>query len=317
MSLNIVFMGTPDFAKSSLESIVTAGHNVITVMAQPDKPKGRGMKLVAPPVKEYAVRLGIPILQPSSIKTEEFIDEIKRLNPDVIVVAAYGKILPKAILDIPKYGCINVHASLLPKYRGAAPIQWAIVKGEKVTGITTMYMDTGLDTGDMILKKEVLIDQEDTAQSLYDKLAVEGGKVLIQTLDLIERGLAQREQQNCEVCYAPILKKEDGLVDWTKPANEIRNLVRGLNPWPGAHTYLKDGRILKLWKIEIMENESGIEPGTIIIGDQKGEFIVSTGTKDIKILELQLECCKKMCSAEYLRGNKICVGHKFTMGRIK
>ena len=316
MSLNIVFMGTPDFAKSSLESIVTAGHNVITVMAQPDKPKGRGMKLVAPPVKEYAVQLGIPILQPSSIKTEEFIDKIKGLNPDVIVVVAYGKILPKAILDIPKYGCINVHASLLPKYRGAAPIQWAIVKGEKVTGITTMYMDTGLDTGDMILKKEILIDEEDTAQSLYDKLAVEGGKALIQTLDLIESGLEKREQQNGESCYAPILKKEDGAVKWEKPANEIKNLVRGLNPWPGAHTYLKNGCILKLWKVEIIENESRVEPGIIISADQKGGVIVSTGTNDIKILELQLECCKKMCAEEYLRGNKICAGDKFTMGRI-
>lgn len=310
MSLNVVFMGTPDFAKSSLESLAASGQNILAVVAQPDKPKGRGMKLVAPPVKEYAEQTGIPVLQPNSIKTEEFTNRMKELNPDVIVVVAYGKILPKAVLDIPKYGCINVHASLLPKHRGAAPIQWAIVKGERVTGITTMYMDTGLDTGDMILKKEVLINDEDTAQSLHDKLAIEGGKALVKTLELIERGMAPREQQTGESSYAPILKKEDGVIDWTKSAVEIKNLVRGLNPWPGAYTYIQNNYVIKLWKVEILESKSGTESGTIISSDQKNGLIVSTGTEDIKILELQPQSSRKMTSEEYLRGNKLSVGEK-------
>lgn len=315
MSLRVVFMGTPDFAVHSLESIIEAGHNIHAAVVQPDKPKGRGMKLVFPPVKETALKYGIKVLQPSSLKNKEIQDEIISFNPDVIVVVAYGKILPKAILDIPRYGCINVHASLLPKYRGAAPIQWAIINGDKVTGVTTMYMDEGLDTGDMILKKEIEVKEEDTAQSLHDKLAMEGGRLLAETLARIEQGSAPRINQAGNWTYAPILRKEDGLIDWSKGSTEIRNLIRGLNPWPGAYTYLENGCLIKIWKVEEQGNDSRKEPGKIVQADHKNGLLVSTGSGVIKILELQPESCRKMTACEYLIGKCLKAGEKFKMGR--
>ena len=314
MSLKVVFMGTPDFAVSSFKSILEAGHNVLAVVAQPDKPKGRGMKLIYPPVKEYALSNCINVLQPESIKKEQFISQIKMLDPDVIIVVAYGKILPKAILDAPKYGCINVHASLLPKYRGAAPIQWSIINGETVTGVTTMYMDEGLDTGDMILKKEVIIEDNDTAHSLHDKLAGEGGKLLVQTLELIEKNNNPRIKQIGESSYAPILKKEDGLISWKKSAEEIDNLIRGLYPWPSAYTFINN-IMIKINKVEILNELSTQQPGQIIKADPKQGLQVATGSRAIKVLELQSEGGKKMSAEDYLKGHKLPIGENFSIGR--
>ncbi len=311
MSLRVVFMGTPDFARESLKSLVESEHEVTAVVTQPDRPKGRGMKLVPSPVKEYAVNKGIMVFQPDRLKDEELINTLKSLKPDVIVVVAYGKILPKAVLDISGQGCINVHASLLPRYRGAAPIQWPIINGDKVTGVTTIYMDEGLDTGDMILSKEVVIEEDDTAQSLHDKLAVEGGRVLVETLDLVAKGQAPRVRQTGESSYARMLKKEDGLVDWSKPAKEIRNLVRGLNPWPGVYSFLSNGCIIKIWKVEVIEHMSKGRPGEIIKADCKEGLIVSTGSGALKITELQAECCKRMSSADYLIGSRLQSGDRF------
>ena len=237
--MNILFMGTPDFAKESLEAIYNAGHKILGVVTNPDKPKGRGMKMIASPVKEYATEKNIPIYQPIKVRNNhEFIEEIKLLKPDVICVVAYGKILPKEILEIPKLGCINVHGSLLPKYRGAAPIQWAVLNGDKKTGITTMYMDIGMDTGDMILKEEVEIGDNETTGELWDRLSQIGGKLLVKTLEKIENGTAPREKQGEDFTVAPMLNKEIAKIDWdSKTTQEIKNLVRGLNPIMGAYNF--------------------------------------------------------------------------------
>lgn len=243
--MNIVFMGTPDFAKENLEAIYQAGHNVIGVVTNPDRPKGRGMKMLPSEVKEFALEKKLKIYQPLKIKNNtEFIEEMRKLNPDVICVVAYGTILPKSILEIPKFGCINVHASLLPNYRGAAPIQWAVLNGDKTTGVTTMYMDKGMDTGDIILKEEVEIGKDETTGELWDRLAKTGGKLLVETLQQIEKGIAPREKQGDDFTIAPMLSKEMAKIDWeTKTAQDIKNLVRGLNPIMGAYTYLKGKKI--------------------------------------------------------------------------
>ena len=239
--MNIVFMGTPDFARESLRAIYNSGHNIIGVVTNPDRPKGRGMKLLPSEVKEFALEKNLKIYQPLKIKkNEEFIEEIKKLNPDIICVVAYGKLLPKKLLDIPKFGCINVHASLLPKYRGAAPIQWAVLNGDKTTGVTTMYMDAGMDTGDIILKEEIKIGEDETTGELWDRLAKIGGELLVETLQQIEKGIAPREKQGEDFTVAPMLSKEMAKIDWdTKTAQDIKNLVRGLNPIMGAYTYLR------------------------------------------------------------------------------
>lgn len=316
MALNVIFMGTPEFAVNSLDSIIKAGHNVLAVVVQPDKPKGRGMKLIYPPVKEYAISKGIPVFQPDSIKNnEEFINVLKNLNPDIIVVVAYGKMLPKTILELPKLGCVNVHASLLPKYRGAAPIQWAIINGEKVTGITTIYMDEGLDTGDIIISESIGIDENDNAQDLHNKLAILGGEILIRTLDLIEKGIAPRTKQIGEVSYAPMLKKEDGWIDWSKSAEQIRNLVRGLNPWPGAYTFLHN-KLLKIWQVEIINSDESFLPGVIVKADLINGLVVSTGKNHLKILELQAEGGKRMSAEQYLIGHKLIPGEKFEIKKL-
>ena len=253
--LNILFMGTPDFARDSLEAVYNAGYNILGVVTNPDRPKGRGMKLVASPVKEFALEKKLEIFQPEKVrKNEEFIEQIKALNPDVICVVAYGKILPKEILDIPKLGCINVHGSLLPKYRGAAPIQWAVLNGDKTTGVTTMYMDVGMDTGDMILKQEVEIGENETTGELWDRLSKIGGELLVKTLKQIEEGTAPREKQGEDFSVAPMLSKDMAKIDWeNKTAREIKNLVRGLNPIMGAYTFLNGSKI-KFWKVDIAKN---------------------------------------------------------------
>ena len=299
--MRVVFMGTPDFSVPTLEKIIEAGHEVIGVVTQPDKAKGRGKKVLFPPVKETALAHDLPVYQPRRARDPEFIEEMKTLNPDVMVVVAFGQILPKAILDIPKYGCINVHASLLPKYRGAAPIQWAVIRGEKVSGVTTMQMDVGLDTGDMLLKKEVLLDEEETGGSLHDKLSTLGGDLLIETLKKIEAGDIHPEKQDDSQAgeYARMLDKNLGRIDFSMPAVEIERLIRGLNPWPSAFTSY-NGKTMKLWKAKAENGGQGV-PGQVIHVD-KNSFTVQTGQGTLQILELQMEGKKRMDAGAFLRG---------------
>ncbi len=327
--LKILFMGTPDFAQESLKSIYDAGFEIIGVVTNPDKPKGRGMKLAYSPVKEYALEKNLKIYQPIKIRNNtEFLDEIRALAPDVICVVAYGKILPKEILEIPKLGCINVHGSLLPKYRGAAPIQWAVLNGEKITGITTMYMDEGMDTGDMILKEEVEIGPEETTGELWQKLSKLGGEILVKTLKLIEEGKAPREKQTEEATLAPMLNKEMALIDWeNSDANKIHNLIRGLNPIMGAYSYI-DGKKIKFWKSKVLTKEeffsyktefeeyeakfNNLVPGTILIADDKDGLYIKANGGVLKILEIQGENAKRMPTADFLRGNHLIAGMIFS-----
>jgi methionyl-tRNA formyltransferase len=300
--MKIVFMGTPEFAVPSLKALIESGDEVVAVVTQPDKPRGRGLEVTPPPVKILAQKYGIPVLQPQKIKTEEFLKQLEELRPDIICVVAYGKILPKGILELPRYGCINVHASLLPKYRGAAPINWAIIRGEKVTGITTMKMDEGMDTGDILLQREVPIEDEDTAETLSHKLSLTGAEVLIETLNLLKEGkLKPIPQNHSQATYAPMLKKEDGEIDWGKTAEEIKNLVRGTLPWPGAYTFL-DNKILKVYKVRVVEGQG--KPGEVIKSD-KETLRVATGENALDILELQIEGGKRLDTATFLRGRKI------------
>ena len=295
-------MGTPEFAVPSLRALVDSGDEVVAVVTQPDKPKGRGLEVAPPPTKVLAERHGIPVLQPAKIKTEEFFNELKKFNPDLICVAAYGKILPKNILDLPHYGCINVHASLLPKYRGAAPINWAIIRGEKVTGITTMKMDEGMDTGDILLKKEVPIEDEDTGETLSEKLSEIGARLLIETIRLLKEGqLNPIPQDHSQANYAPMLKKEDGKIDWQKSAEEIRNLIRGALPWPSAYTNL-EGKLLKIYKVRLAGGEG--KPGEVI-KSESGILRVATGKGALDILKLQIEGGKKLETQVFLRGRRI------------
>ncbi len=323
--LNIVYMGTPDFAKESLQSIVEAGHNILAVVTNPDKPKGRGMKMIASPVKEYALEKGYPIFQPEKVKNNaEFIEQIKTLKPDVICVVAYGKILPQELLDIPKLGSINVHGSLLPKYRGAAPIQWAVLNGDTVTGITTMYMDAGMDTGDMILKQKVEIEADETTGELWERLSKIGGKLLVETLKLVEEGKAPKEKQGADFSMAPMLNKEMAEINWeTKTALEIKNLVRGLNPIMGAYTFLESKK-LKFWKVQSLTNEAFLEmyeemkeydyklpeimEGTILLADDKIGLFIKAKEGIIQVLEVQAENARRMNVNDFLRGNKVQAG---------
>lgn len=302
--MKIVFMGTPDFSVNALENIVKAGHDVVGVITQPDKPKGRGGKMQYTPVKEKALELGLDVYQPQRVKETEFIEKLKEMNPDAIVVIAFGQILPKAILDMPKYGCINVHASLLPKYRGAAPIQWSVIDGEKETGVTTMYMNEGLDTGDIIDKVVVPIDKKETGGSLFDKLAIEGGKLILKTLIELENGTAVRTpQDDSKSNYAGMINKQLGKIDFNKSANEIERLIRGLNPWPSAYTKM-DGKTLKILDADVDDSENDSAPGTIT--EVGKDFIrVATGKGSLKILELQLEGKKRMKTRDFLNGAKI------------
>lgn len=307
--MKIVFMGTPDFARESLEAIYKEGHEILAVVTNPDKPKGRGMKMVASPVKEFAEEKNIKIYQPLKVRNnEEFIEEIRQLNPDVICVVAYGKILPQEILDIPRLGSINVHGSLLPKYRGAAPIQWAVINGDKVTGITTMYMGAGMDTGDMILKQEVEIGEDETTGELWERLSKIGGELLVETLKQIEAGTAPREPQGDDFTMAPMLNKEMAKIDWeNKTAIEIKNLVRGLNPIMGAYATVNNKKI-KFWKVEALssgETDNNIKNGTVIKVNPKDGVYVKTLEGIIKLIEVQGENAKRMSIQDYLRGNEI------------
>ena len=311
--MKIIFMGTPDFARDSLEAVYNAGYEIIGVVTNPDRPKGRGMKMIPSPVKEFALEKELKIYQPEKVKNNiEFIDEIKSLNPDVICVVAYGKILPEEILNIPKLGCINVHGSLLPKYRGAAPIQWAILKGDKETGVTTMYMDKGMDTGDMILKEKVTIGEDETTGELWDRLSKIGGELLVKTLEQIEARTAPREKQGEDYTMAPMLNKDMAKIDWeNKSAIEVKNLVRGLNPIMGAYTFW-NGKKIKFWKVDIakeneimVDNLETLKNGTVVVSNPKDGLYIKTKKGIIKVLEIQGENAKRMPIGDFLRGNNI------------
>lgn len=306
--MKIVFMGTPEFAVPSLNMLLEEGYEIAAVVTQPDKPKGRGNKMAAPPVKEFAIKHGINVLQPSKIKTTEFVDQIKAIGPDLLVTAAYGKILSKELLEVPSLGCINVHGSLLPAYRGAAPINWAVINGEELTGITTMFTDVGLDTGDMLLKKEIAIEPDMSVGELHDKMSILGAEVLKDTLVELNRGALKRiPQKDAESSYAPIMTKELGLIDWSKTAKEIHNLVRGTDPWPGAYTFLNGMRI-RIWRTVLeAHNEIGHACGEIVEVDSKGIF-VKCSEGYVLIKEVQVDSSKRMNVSDYIRGHKIDVG---------
>lgn len=321
-------MGTPDFAVESLKSLQQAGNNILAVVTNIDKPRGRGNKVLGTPVKEYAIEHNIKIYQPFKVRDNvEFINEMEELKPDLFCVVAYGKILPQELLDIPKYGSVNVHGSLLPKYRGAAPIQWAILNGDKTTGVTTMFMEAGMDTGDMILKEEVEIGENETTGELWTRLAKIGGKLLVETVDLIEKGEAPREKQNDKFSMAPMLKKEMAQIDWeNKTAREIKNLVRGLNPIMGAYAVLNQKKI-KFWKVDKLSIDEfinkypefkeyeyrflEIDPGTVLYIDKKEAIYIMAKEGILKVLEIQGENAKRMPTPEFLRGNRIEVVDKF------
>lgn len=296
-------MGTPEFAVPTLQALIDH-HEVIGVVTQPDKQRGRGKKVQFPPVKEKAVEYNIPVYQPVRAKEEAFIETLRQLNPDVIVVVAYGQILPESILNIPKYGCINVHGSLLPKYRGAAPIQWAVLDGEEKTGITTMFMEKGLDTGDMLDKVEVVLDPKETAGTLHDKLMEAGADLLLETLKKLEAGTAVRtKQDDSKSCYAKMLSKEMGKIDFTKSANEIERLIRGMNPWPSAYTSMS-GKTMKIWDADVVEYQGNKKPGTIV-DVTKDSILVATGENALALKEIQLAGKKRMQVQAFLLGRSV------------
>ena len=303
--MKTVFMGTPDFSVGTLEAILEAGHEVAAVVTQPDNPKGRGKAMQATPVKEAALAHGLTVFQPTRIREPGFQEELKKINPDVIVVVAFGQIIPQTILELPRYGCINVHASLLPCYRGAAPIQWAVINGDEVSGVTIMRMDAGLDTGDMLSKVEVPLAADETGGSLFDKLSEAGARQLVLTLAELERGTLQPEKQPEEspTEYARMITKADGEIDWTKDAVTLERLIRGLNPWPSAFTHL-EGKTLKIWKASVRELDSKETAGTVISSGKDG-LIVQTGQGQLQILELQLEGKKRMETDAFLRGYSV------------
>ncbi|WP_099468557.1 methionyl-tRNA formyltransferase [Konateibacter massiliensis] len=312
--MRVVFMGTPEFSVGTLESLIEAGHEVVAVVTQPDKPKGRGKAVSFSAVKEAAQKHNIAVYQPVKVRVPEFVSVLKELNPEVIVVVAFGQILTKEILEMPKYGCVNVHASLLPKYRGAAPIQWAVIDGEKESGVTTMRMDAGIDTGDMIMKTIVPLTEEETGGSLHDKLMTAGASLCVETLRKLEEGSAVFEKQDDSLSnYAKMLHKSTGDIDWNMPAAEIERLIRGLNPWPSAYTILKN-KTLKIWEAEVIEEESKYEVGSIA-ELAKDYLYIQTGKGLLSILELQLEGKKRMSVDEFLRGVQLEEGMK--LGRTE
>lgn len=312
--MRVVFMGTPHFAVPVLEAIVDAGYQVVGVVTRPDRPKGRGWKIHPSPVKEAAVGRGLAVFQPPRLSEPEFLAELDNLLPDVIVVAAYGQILPPAVLHLPKHGCINVHASLLPKYRGAAPIHRAIINGEKETGITTMFMDEGLDTGDILLQEALPITDEDTAGTLHDRLARLGAGMLVKTLDLLAAGMCpRRPQEHALATYAPPLAREDELIAWNAGARAVFNQVRGLNPRPGAATFW-DGRVLKIWRAEVAQEESllaGTLPGQVRAASPGEGLLVQANPGLVRVTELQLQGGRRLSAQDFLRGHPIAVGTIF------
>ncbi|MEG6585995.1 methionyl-tRNA formyltransferase [Dendrosporobacter sp. 1207_IL3150] len=310
-NLRVVFMGTPDFAVPCLEMLVKEKYEVVAVVTQPDRPKGRGQKLMPSPVKEFALNNGLQVIQPAKIKTPEFEHKLSELNPDIIIVVAFGQILSKRILEIPPLGCINVHASLLPRYRGAAPIHWAVINGETSTGVTTMFMDVGLDTGDMILKAEIAISDSDNTGDIHDKLKELGAITLRDTMTLVQQQKVKRVPQNVdEATYAPLLNKDIEKIDWNLSATQIHNLVRGLNPWPGAYC-LYQNKILKIWRTRVHEADvSTSRPGRVMMVTNEG-ILIEAGRGVIEILELQPESKKRMLARDCACGYCINVGEIF------
>jgi methionyl-tRNA formyltransferase len=303
--MRIVFMGTPEFAVPSLEALLRSDDPIVGVVTQPDRPKGRGQALTPSPIKTLALRHGLPLLQPLKMKAPAFLDALRAWQPELIVVAAFGRILPKIILDLPPKGCINVHGSLLPKYRGAAPIQWAIIKGERETGVTTMLMDEGMDTGAILLQERIAIEPDDTAGSLSPKLAALGGRLLIETVARWKAGsLTPRAQDNSQATLAPILKKEDGLLDWALPAQAIADRVRGLSPWPGAYTYAT-GERLALWHVRLTDQASEVIPPGTVVTAGKGELLVATGDRLMAVTEVQPANGRRMPVGQYLAGHPL------------
>jgi methionyl-tRNA formyltransferase len=305
--MKIIFMGTPDFAAASLEALIDSRHEIQAVVTQPDKPKGRKGELTPSPVKVVAEEKGIKVYQPLKVRDEEFVKTLRAYNPDVIVVVAFGQIIPLSILQMPKFGCVNIHGSLLPKYRGAAPIQWAVLDGEKETGITTILMDEGIDTGDILLKKTIQIDTDETSGSLFDKLMALGAETILETLDELEKGnLTPTKQGESPTAYAKMLTKAMGLIDFTKSAKELDCFVRGMDPWPSAYTLLS-GKTLKLWKVRVVEG--GGKAGSVIeIG--KESFTVACGEGAIEVLEVQLEGKKRMSAGDFLKGSTLNIGQE-------
>ena len=304
--MRIVFMGTPDFAVPSLQALIDAGHDVCAVYTQPDKPQGRKQILTAPPVKTLALEHDIPVFQPNTLKNEDEQARLRELAPEVIIVVAYGKLLPKAVLDIPPHGCINVHGSLLPRWRGAAPIQWAVIAGDEMAGVTTMQMAEGLDIGDMLLTYETKVGEKETAGELFDRLAQSGAELLTQTLVKLDE-ITPRPQDDAQSCYAHMLDKQMAVIDWSKSAHEIDCLIRGLNPWPIALTTLSGERL----KVFAAEKAAGNgEPGTVLEADPKKGLTVACGEGALRLTEIQLVGGKRMKATDFLRGHAIEVGTK-------
>ena len=301
--MRLIFLGTPAFAVPTLEGIAAAGHDVVLVVTQPDRPGGRGQKLMPPPVKESAERLGLPVFQPERVRRPEAVEHLRSLGAEAMVVVGYGQIIPQSVIDLAPLGIINVHASLLPKYRGAGPIQWAIIRGEARTGVTTMRIDAGLDTGDMLLKAETEIGPEETAVELGRRLAVMGADLLVKTLDALAQGKIAAEKQNSEqASYAPILKKEDGWIDWTQPAEVIHNRIRGLQPWPGAYTKLR-GQTLHIWRARVASPAgAGAAPGRFLGVEP---LRAACGAGVLELTEVQLEGRKRMPAADFARGQRL------------
>lgn len=299
--MKVIFMGTPDFSVNTLKYIKDAGHEILLVVSQPDKPKGRGKAMLPTPVKEAALAMSLPVYQPKRVRDPESIKYLSEYKADIIVVVAFGQILPKEILDMPKFGCVNVHASLLPKYRGAAPIQWAVIDGEAVSGVTTMRMDEGLDTGDMILKTEVVLDEKETGGSLFEKLAEEGAKLCVKTLQEIENNTAVFTPQDHEsATHTRMIKKQLGEINWNTKAVEIERLIRGLNPWPSAFTKL-NGKMMKIWAAHVTDQMTSEKPGTIT-GVTGNEIAVQTKEGTLILTEIQMEGKKRMSVQAFLRG---------------
>lgn len=310
--MRIVFMGTPDFAVPSLDILVRNGYDVVLVVTQPDKPKGRGHQVAYSPVKEYAIKNGLAVEQPEKIGDEACVAKLKALNPDLFITCAFGQFLPQRVLDIPRKGTINVHGSLLPKYRGAAPIQWAIINGDKKTGITTMMTVLKMDAGDILLQNEIELDDDITAGQLYDRMSLLGAETLLQTLKALEDGsLTPVPQPECDTCYAQKITRETGLIHWELPAVQIHNLVRGTNPWPGAYSFF-NGERMRVWKTQVIDQDktTGSLPGTILSITKDG-FDVQTGKGIIRVVEVQCDNAKRLTVNQYVCGHLVRVGDRF------
>ena len=307
--MRIVFMGTPEFAVPSLEALLASPHQVVGVVTQPDRPKGRGQDVVDSPIKQICLREHIPFLQPTKMKDPAFLEALRAWQPDIITVTAFGRILPPAVLNLPPNGCVNVHGSLLPKYRGAGPVQWAIIRGEQETGITTMLMDEGMDTGAMLLQEKLEVLPDDTAGTLAPRLAALGGGLLIDTLARLKAGtLVPTKQDDRQATMAPLLKKEDGLIDWTLSAKALTNRVRGLSPWPGAYTFLGDER-WNIWKAISQAGATTDAPGTIVAVNKQA-ISVTTGDGLLEIAEIQIANSKRMAVGQFLAGHRVTVGQQ-------